>query len=121
MIKACRISIALFFLLSARVFAEDKSLHLQVGDPARREREAPLVLDAVTDTRTGDLLTPGELATRLADVRLVLVGESHTDMDFHRAQLRVIQELRRAGRQVLVGLEMYPYTEQRSTSGGTGS
>ena len=107
-------SILLLFLLTAGVLAaEDRSLHLQVGDPARRDREVPLVLDAVTDTRTGDLLTPVELAARLADVRVVLVGESHTDMDFHRAQLRVIQELHRAGRQVLLGLEMYPYTEQR--------
>lgn len=114
MIKIRRIAIALFFLLSAAGFAEDKSLHLQVGDPARRDREVPLVLDAITDTRTGDLLTPGNLAARLSDARLVLVGESHTDMDFHRAQFRVIQELHRAGRQVLVGLEMYPYTEQRS-------
>lgn len=109
------LSLALFVLLfPGGLAAEDRSLHLAVGDPARRDREAPLVLDAVTDTRTGDLLTPAELAARLADARLVLVGESHTDMDFHRAQLRLIQELHRAGRHVLLGLEMYPYTEQVS-------
>jgi uncharacterized iron-regulated protein len=92
--------------------AEDKTLHLAVGDSARKGREAPVVLDAVTDTRTGDLLTPAELAAKLADARLVLVGESHTDIDFHRAQLRVIEALQKAGRPVLIGLEMYPYTEQ---------
>lgn len=92
--------------------AEDKTLHLAVGDPARKGREARVVLDALTDTRTGDLLTPAELAARLADARLVLVGESHTDIDFHRAQLRVIEALQKTGRQVLIGLEMYPYTEQ---------
>lgn len=113
--RALRISIALLLLLApGGLAAEDRSLHLAIGDPARRGREAPLVLDAVTDTRTGDLLTPTELAARLADARLVLVGESHTEMDFHRAQLRVLQELHRAGRQVLVGLEMFPSTEQRS-------
>ena len=92
--------------------AEDKTLHLAVGDPARKGREARVVLDAVTDSRTGDLLTPAELAARLADARLVLVGESHTDIDFHRTQLRVIEALQKTGRQVLIGLEMYPYTEQ---------
>jgi uncharacterized iron-regulated protein len=71
------------------------------------------VLDGITDTRSGEVLTPAELAPRLAGVRLLLVGESHTDMDFHRAQLRVLEELVRAGRPVLLGLEMYPYTEQR--------
>jgi uncharacterized iron-regulated protein len=34
-------------------------------------------------------------------------------MDYHRCELRVLQELARAGRTVLVGLEMYPYPEQR--------
>src|SRR6185369_15515563 len=95
---------------------EDRTLHLALGDPARKDGEAPLGLDAVTDTRTGDLLTPADLPARLAHlegVRLVLVGESHTNADFHLAQLRVIQELQRAGREVLIGLEMYPETEQR--------
>jgi uncharacterized iron-regulated protein len=46
-------------------------------------------------------------------VRLLFVGESHTSMDFHRVQLRVIRELHDAGRPVMIGLEMYPYTEQK--------
>jgi uncharacterized iron-regulated protein len=92
---------------------EDRTLHLALGDPARKDREAPLALDTLTDTRTGDLLTRADLPARLGGVRLVLVGESHTDADFHQAQLRVLQELQRAGREVLIGLEMYPETEQR--------
>ena len=71
------------------------------------------MLDAVTDTATGELLTPADLPARLADARLVLVGEGHTEMDTHRVELRVLEELQRAGRSVLVGLEMYPYPEQR--------
>ncbi|HEY3380542.1 MAG TPA: ChaN family lipoprotein [Vicinamibacterales bacterium] len=95
------------------VRASDKILHLAIGDPARKDREAPLVLDAITDTKTGEAVTPAELATRLAGTRLLLVGEEHTNSEFHRAQLRVIDALHRAGRHVLIGLEMYPYTEQR--------
>jgi uncharacterized iron-regulated protein len=45
-------------------------------------------------------------------VRLLFVGESHTEIEIHRLQLRILQELKRAGRRVHVGLEMYPYTEQ---------
>ena len=92
--------------------AIEKSLILEIGDPARKGKKAELVLDAITDTRTGDLLSPSEMVSRLADKRLVLVGESHTDIDFHRAQLRVIQELHGAGRKVLLGLEMFPYMKQ---------
>jgi uncharacterized iron-regulated protein len=91
---------------------ESKTLHLAIGAPALKDKEVPLVLDGVTDTSKGDLITPAEMAKRLAGVRLLLVGESHTDMDFHRAQLRVIEELVRAGRPVFLGLEMYPYTQQ---------
>ena len=92
--------------------AIEKSLTMEIGDPARKGEKAELVLDAITDTRTSDLLSPAEMVERLADKRLVLVGESHTDINFHRSQLRIIEELHRAGRQVLLGLEMFPYTKQ---------
>jgi uncharacterized iron-regulated protein len=112
-----RTTAALLALLAALAVssaaAEDKSLHLPIGDPARKDREAPLVLDGITDARSGSLLTPADLPARLAGARLILVGESHTNADFHLAQLRVIQELRRSGREVLIGLEMFPEAEQR--------
>ena len=85
---------------------------LPIGDPSRRDREVPVVLDAITDTATGGLILPSELPKRLEGVRLLLVGESHTDMDSHRIELRVIEELVRSGRRVTVGLEMYPYGAQ---------
>lgn len=106
-------ALLLLLLAASALAAQDRSLHLAIGDPARKDREAKVVLDGVTDTRTGEVLTPEGMARRLADARLVLVGESHTDMEFHRAQLRVVQELARSGRPVLIGLEMYPYTQQR--------
>jgi uncharacterized iron-regulated protein len=90
--------------------ADERALDLPIGDPARKDREAVLVLDGITDAARGDVVTPGELAARLDGVRILFVGESHTDMEFHRAQLRILQELHARGRQVLVGLEMYPAT-----------
>ncbi|MBP7243497.1 ChaN family lipoprotein, partial [Amaricoccus sp.] len=92
--------------------AEEKVLDLPLGDPARRDREAPVVLDGVTDTAKGDVITPAELAARLDGVELLFVGESHTDYEFHQVQLRTIEELQRRGRKVLIGLEMYPAGEQ---------
>ena len=88
--------------------ADDRALNLPIGDPARKDRQMPLVLDGITDAASGAVLTPPGLAARLDGVRLLFVGESHTDFEFHRVQLRVIQELHRRGRPVLVGLEMYP-------------
>lgn len=112
LMTAVTVAVAAALVAPAPAPAQKGVLHLAVGDPERRDREVPLVLDAVTDTRTGDLLSPADLAARLASARLVLVGESHTSMDFHRAQLRLIEELAASGRPVLVGLEMYPYTHQ---------
>lgn len=110
--KARRFLLALVLLCAAPLGAESGVLHLAIGDPELREREIPVTLDALTDARTGATLTPGELAAKLAGVELLFVGESHTNLDFHRIQLRVLEELVAAGRKVLVGLEMYPYTQQ---------
>ncbi len=103
----------LLLLLAPTLHAQEKSLHLAIGDPARKDKEVAVVLDGITDTRTGEVIAPAELPKRLGGVRLLLVGESHTDMDYHRSELRVVQELARSGRPVFLGLEMYPYTEQR--------
>ena len=93
--------------------AQSKLLHLAIGDPARKDREAPLVLDGITDTKTGDTITTAELAARLASTRLLLIGEEHTNAECHQVQYRVLEALIKSGRRVLIGLEMYPYTEQR--------
>lgn len=90
-----------------------KIYDLEIGDAARKARHVPVHLDTIVDTRTGDALTPDQAAARMAEVRLLLIGESHTSMDVHRAQFRMIRALHAAGRRVLVGLEMYPATEQR--------
>jgi uncharacterized iron-regulated protein len=108
-----RLTMTLFVLAAAGPLLAQRSLHLAVGDPARKDKEAKVVLDAITATGTGVLLTPREAIARLAGTRLLIIGESHTSMDFHFAQQRMIEELQRAGKKVLIGLEMYPYTEQK--------
>jgi uncharacterized iron-regulated protein len=106
-------AVALALSVPAIAAAQDH-WKLKIGDPARKEKEAPVVLDAITDTRTGASITPSELAAQLDGVNVVFVGESHTDIFFHRAQLQVIKALQKRGRDVLVGLEMYPFSEQAS-------
>jgi uncharacterized iron-regulated protein len=107
------VAVLAVLLAAPAASASDKILHLAIGDPARKDREAPLVLDGITDTKTGDQITPDELARRLSGTRLLLIGEEHTSAAFHGVQLRILQALVKSGRRVLIGLEMYPYTEQR--------
>ncbi len=108
---AAAVLAAAFLLLAAEARAEG-TLDLSIGDPARAKRIAPLALDAITDTATDQQITPQELAARLADTRILFIGEEHTNLEFHRVQLRVLQALHDAGREVLIGLEMFPYTQQ---------
>jgi uncharacterized iron-regulated protein len=98
---------------AAPLCAGDDILRLPIGDPERRGKDVAVVLDGITDTSSGEVIGPAMLPNALAGVRVLFVGESHTDMETHRIELRVIEELARAGRKVFVGLEMYPYTEQK--------
>ncbi len=97
----------------AHASASPDRLHLSIGDPERKLRDVPVVLDAITDARTADRLSPDDLAARLDGVGMLIVGERHTDVHAHRVEARVVDALARRGRRVIVGLEMYPYTEQR--------
>jgi uncharacterized iron-regulated protein len=108
--------LVLLFLYAAPCLAQTAGslYHLPIGDPARKDRDVRLQLDVITDTRTGESITPQQLVDRLRGVRLLLIGEEHTNMDIHRIQARVIRELVASGRKVSIGLEMYPYTEQGS-------
>lgn len=109
--RALRTALLLAFAATS-LYADDAAFDLPLGDPARREKTLTPSLDVVLDARTGAAISPAEVAGRLAKARLVFLGESHTNAEFHRVQLQVIRELVRAGRKVLVGLEMYPATEQ---------
>lgn len=101
-----------FVPVAAALAVNSTVFDLEIGDPERKDRQVAVVLDGITDTATGDVLTPQELAEQLADTRLLFIGEDHTDMDFHRVQARIIEALHRNGREVMIGLEMYPYTRQ---------
>jgi uncharacterized iron-regulated protein len=105
---------ALLFILPITVSADQAVLHMAIGDPARKDREVPLVLDGITDTATGEIITSAEMAVRLEDTGLLFLGETHTNLDFHKVQLHVLRELHESGREVLIGLEMFPYTQQNS-------
>ncbi len=111
-VRAAALAAALFVCAAANA-APPALLQMPIGDPARAKREAPVQLDAITDTANDQLISPAELAKRLANTQLLFVGEEHTNIEFHRVELRVIQALHDAGRQVLIGLEMYPYTETK--------
>ncbi len=99
--------------------ATDNLEDLPIGDAARRDFQAPLVLDGITDTSNRQVIGPAEMVSRLKDVGILFIGETHTNQDFHDVQLETIRALHDAGREVLIGLEMFPYTQQAVLDGWT--
>jgi uncharacterized iron-regulated protein len=57
-------------------------------------------------------ITRSQLIDQLAHVRVVYVGESHTNPAHHAIQLAVIQALFQASPDLAVGMEMFDYTYQ---------
>lgn len=66
------------------------------------------------ETRTGEFATEKDVARAAADVRFVLVGESHDQAKHHVVQAQVIRALVSAGRDVVVGFEMFTRDNQQS-------
>jgi len=78
-----------------------------VGGPAAAGEAQPL-FDLLRSRHT----TLAEIVPEILKSRVVVVGEQHADERHHRAQLRVIQALHRAGAKVAVGLEMFRRNSQ---------
>ncbi len=100
-------------LLAGPALASPPVYQLELGEPSRRARQVDVVLDGIVDTRRDEVITPEAMAKRLASTRVLFIGEDHTNMDFHRVQFQAIRALHAAGREVLLGLEMFPYSAQQ--------
>jgi uncharacterized iron-regulated protein len=74
--------------------------------------DRPLAPGTILDTRTGETITFGQLIDRLAAVRVVYVGERHTDAAHHAIQLRILQALADRNASLGVGMEMFDHTYQ---------
>jgi uncharacterized iron-regulated protein len=104
----------LFFLLGGAwlMAASESHLLLELGPESTRKAKVPLEVDRIYDTGRSTYVTMTEVAEALSQTQLLLVGESHTSMFFHRVQFQLIRALVQSGRPVIIGLEMFPYTSQ---------
>jgi len=66
----------------------------------------------IISAETGQPVSFQQLLADLKGVRLVYIGESHTDQSHHRTQLDVITALFEAAGEVSVGMEMFDFTYQ---------
>ncbi len=81
--------------------ASDRGMQLEVGRPA-----TGIALEAV--------LPLSEIASRVADMNIVYVGEKHDRYGDHLAQLEMIQALHRHHPKLAIGMEMFQRRYQKS-------
>jgi len=62
---------------------------------------------AVVDTRRGQVVAESAMFDEAARADVVFVGERHDDPVAHRVELRLLEELGRRGRRVVLALEMF--------------
>ena len=94
---------ALFFILSCTTMPMQMTIK-STGD----KFPAGTILSA----RTGQAITFDELLKDLAGVRVVYVGETHTNSDHHAVQNRLIKALSEPHPDLTVGMEMFDHTYQ---------
>ena len=63
--------------------------------------------DLIVDLKTGAVLTPDELADRLAGARVVFIGEFHTHPEQHHHQLEIVRALYERDHDLVLALEVF--------------
>jgi uncharacterized iron-regulated protein len=68
--------------------------------------------ETIISTKTGEAVSFDELMADLAGVRVIYVGEQHSDPVHHRIQLDIIKAVYQTDPDIVVGMEMFDHTYQ---------
>ncbi len=91
---------------------EDKILLLQIGDKTLKDKRMAVSPGKIYSTKKGVSIPFAQMIQEMAKSRLVYVGETHNSLPMHQIQARIIQALYEQDKNLSVGLEMYPVTDQ---------
>ncbi|MEM5786896.1 MAG: ChaN family lipoprotein [Syntrophobacteraceae bacterium] len=80
--------------------------------PSAAEETRSMSIGNIVDTGNGNLISWDELAQKLKKASVVYVGETHTSMEDHNAQLAVLRMMYEETSCILVGMEMFPREAQ---------
>jgi uncharacterized iron-regulated protein len=111
------IFLAISLILSAfMIFGdqEEEILRLQIGDEALREKTMAVYSGKIYAANSGISVSFDEMIRGMANSRLVYVGETHNSLPMHQIQAKIIERLYEQDRDLTVGLEMYPVTQQEA-------
>lgn len=107
-------------LRKLRHYGSYRFLHFKDGQTLDKQKAVgPLGIQYELEEEPTAIATPSTfdfatVMTKLLNKRVIYVGESHTRYEDHKLQLRVIRELHALGRNVAIGMEMFPHSAQQS-------
>ena len=74
--------------------------------------KAPIGPEEIFKLPGGEPIKFVQLLDDLSTIRVIFAGEEHDQIEHHRIQVRMIQELVRKGRDVVLGMEMFERSQQ---------
>lgn len=92
---------------------EDKSLVLKIGNEALKNKTMAVSPGKIYSARAGKAISFEKMISDMKGSRFIYVGETHNNFPMHDIQLKVIQALYEADRNLSIGLEMFPVTFQK--------
>jgi uncharacterized iron-regulated protein len=87
---------------------------LQKAPTALKLQGLPVTLQPgdIVATQTGSVLSFDALMAQLSDQQIIYVGETHVSAADHQIQLRILEALHAANKEVSLGMEMFPRAAQ---------
>jgi len=120
--KSVTIAISFFFILAVIYgFATaqeepDKTLTLKLGDPRFKDKTLDLKAGEMFSAETGKAVSFEQMIREMKPVPFVHIGETHNSLPRHELQAKIIRALYEQDKNLAVGLEMYPVTQQEPLS-----
>ncbi|MEN8192558.1 MAG: ChaN family lipoprotein, partial [Bacteroidota bacterium] len=102
--KLFMLLMSLSVFTSAQDFDSEK---IPIGDEARKYDFCTVKLDKILDTKSNAEKSFKDVISELGNLRIVMIGETHTNQLHHDVQFDVIKGLTESGKKVILALEMY--------------
>ena len=93
---------------------KDRYLRLNIGTPGLKDKVLSISQDRLYDMSSGQTVEFSRMIDSLIPSRFIYVGETHNSLPMHQIQAKIIESLYEQDRNLSVGLEMYPVTQQEA-------
>ncbi len=105
----------IFVIVTFMLFGDekvDKTLLLKIGDKNLKEKTMAVSAGKIYSARDGKSILFSKMIKEMEKSRFVYVGETHNSLPMHQVQAKIIQALYEQDKNLCIGLEMFPITQQ---------